>query len=259
MSVRKLPSPKAAPFFLAPFKEEQPRKPAIKELPLVRQSPTTRKNSKGPRNHSPKSPFSDLNDLLLRLSRKENSRKPAQPYQPSKHHYSPPPKQFSPCASPKHRASPTPKSSKPGSPRPSVAPSRLAMQLDQGVIKSPKIYANQIFRDVFDPTGGHDKELYSTFNDPSLEMYQETKGKAGICVVVPSCLTRKHIRTASMGEMGKAAPHPLLPPKEQESPSQPLGPELWRKLSHLQDLRGNSESETACEECKDSRKQLGPR
>ena len=258
MSVRKLPSPKAAPFFLAPFKEEPPKRPATKELPLVRQSPPHRKTSKGPRNHSPKSPFSDLNDLLLRLSRKEISKKPTQSYKPSKHHYSPPPKQFSPCASPKQRVSPTPKASKPGSPRPSLAPSRLAMQLDQGVIKSPKIYANQIFRDVFDPTGAHDKELYSTFNDP-LEIYQETRGKTGICVVVPSCLTSKHIRTASMGEMGRA-PQFILSSKEGQSPlQQPLGPELWRKLSHLQDLRGNSESETACEEFKDSRKPLGPR
>lgn len=259
MSVRKLPSPKStSPFLLAPLKEEPGRRTAIKELPLVRQSPTShsRKLSKGARNQSPKSPFSDLNELLLRLSRKGNSKKAASPYKASKHHCSPPPKQFTPCASPKHRLSPTPKSSNPSSPRLSLAPSRLAMQLDEGVIKSPKIYANQIFRDVFDPSGAHDKELYETYNQPSLEIYQEKKGITGICVVVPSCLTSKHVRTGSMGDVGgKAA---LLSPKEgQESPlQQPLGQELWRKLNHLQDLRGNSESETACEEFKDSRKPL---
>ena len=247
MSVRKLPSSTpASPFLLAPLKEDRGRRTGVKELPLVLQSPGahTRKTSKGGRGRSPKSPFGDLDDVLKRLSKKQELKKSKSPKKPSKIRFSPTPKQLSPCSSPKHRKSPSPKSSSPASPRSSLLPLRLPMQLDElGVIKSPKMYSNQIFRDVFDPSGCHDKELYASYDDPSLEMYVESQGKHGICVVVPSTLPSKPSYTGSISKQTRVSP-----------PQSPIGPELWRKLGHVQDNRGSSESETACEECKDSRK-----
>ena len=208
------------------------------------------KSAKGsPRSSSPKSPFSDLNQMLEFLSKKAEAQK--SPYRIQKPRKS---------TSPKAGVSPKSRSPKTHSPRPSFAfQSRVQMEVIEGQVRSPKLYDNQIFRDVFDAEGQHDKELYSSFADSSLEVYQEHQGAGTVTLVPRSSAPSKGkvLWTEKPDDSHKGPDTTKIEEGRQTTPSTAnpdFGEELWRKLARLQEVRSDSQSETACEEVRDSRK-----
>ena len=100
------------------------------------------------------------------------------------------------------------------------------------------MYKLQIFRDVFDQTTGkHERILYSSSEDSALEVYQ-ANGE-----VLQPHLKKCKDEPKAVFESGRDL--------ETEAEKEVLGEELIEKLRGLKD---RSESDTACEECRDSRK-----
>ena len=216
------------------------------KIQITGKKPTQQKSTKAsPRSTSPKSPFSDLSQMLKALSRKAEKKTVHSPYRVAKDKASGSPKSGT---SPKARPSVTA-----ASPRPSFAfQSKVKMELAEGRIKSPRIYENQIFRDVYDPSGGHDKELYSSFADSSLEVYQEAANGKGVMMLKPQesgagpAFKGKHEGTELPIQ---AARNPDSSLSEVPVPGSLFSSELFQKLSKLQE--NHSESETASEEARD--------
>ena len=206
--------------------------------------PVKQKSNKGsPRCCSPKSPFSDFSQMLKVLTRKNEKKAAKSPYREGKEKG---------AASPKNAGSPKARKSGVASPRPSFAfQNRVKMEVGEGCIKSPKIYQNQIFRDVYDETGQHDKELYSSFADASLEVYQEAANGMGVMMG-----PRSPGKSGAPKAPGAVLTPPFQPPRDPDSskvetpvPCADFCNELFRKLTKLQE--NHSESETASEEARD--------
>lgn len=218
----------------------------VPKIQIAGKKPALQKSPKAsPRSSSPKSPFSDLSQMLKALSRKAEKKTVHSPYRATKEKA---------CFSPKLGGSPKARTSAAAaSPRPSFAfQSKVKMEVAEGRIKSPRIYDNQIFRDVYDPSGSHDKELYSSFADSSLEVYQEAANGQG------TMMLRPQENGAVLAHKGKieASEQPLQPTRHPDSSlCEPATPcpnfcsELFQKLSKLQE--NHSESETASEEARD--------
>lgn len=214
----------------------------VPKIQIAGKKPSQQKSPKAsPRSASPKSPFSDLSQMLKALSRKAEKKTVHSPYRATKEKA---------CFSPKLAVSPkTRTAATAASPRPSFSfPSKVKMEVAEGRIKSPRIYDNQIFCDVYDPSGCHDKELYSSFADSSLEVYQEAPNGLGVLMLRP----QERQIDAHKGKMQGSEPlQPTRLPDSSlcESPGPNFCSELFQKLSKLQE--NHSESETASEEARD--------
>lgn len=108
------------------------------------------------------------------------------------------------------------------------------MKYEDGTFKTPKLYKQQIFRDVFDETGCRERVLYSSDEDSALEVYERC-GE----MLQPQCAGRKEPKTVYESR------------SNDEAEKKTLGTELLQKLQNLQN---RSQCDTACEECRDSRK-----
>ena len=174
--------------------------------------------------------FNDLNhmfDLLSRkLSRKSLKLSP----------YSSPQQSHSPAPSPKAQKPLKQLQSKPQSHRVSlsIACSRVNLKYEDGTLKTPKLYKQQIFRDVFDETGCRERVLYSSDEDSALGIYEGRRE-----MLQPQWAGLKEPITAYESR------------SDAEPEKKSLGTELLQKL---QSLQNRSQSDTACEEYRDSRK-----
>lgn len=182
------------------------------------------------RSTSPRNPFNDLDHMLDLLCRKlsRKSQKWAA-YGSLKQH-------CSPVRSPKPRKSLKELQPRLNSPRISLPDpcSKVNLQYEDGTLKTPKLYKQQIFRDVFDETGKLERILYSSDEDSAMEIYQTD----GEILQLQSSGRREPIseyESECEGELEKVE----------------LGAALLKKLQNLQN---RSQSDTACEECRDSHK-----
>lgn len=248
MAARKWPGRPNPSLFLTPYvlsalhspnlsKPSQPLPPS-KHRRLVSDCPISKAKLTKPNSDnkltrqstSPQPRFNDLNHMFDHLSRKL-SRKSLKlsPYKPPQHMHSP-------VSSPKAQKPLKQLQSKLQSHRVSlsIACSRVSLKYEDGTLKTPKLYEQQIFRDVFDETGCRERVLYSSDEDSALEIYEGCGER-----LQPQCIGRKEPKTAYESRSD------LEPDKKL------LGPELLHKL---QSLHNRSQSDTACEEYHNSRK-----
>ena len=164
------------------------------------------------RSTSPRSPFNGLDHMLNLVCRKLSRKSPKWSA------YCSPKQHSSPVRSPKPRKSLKQLQPQPTSPR--IALPKVNLQYEDGTLKTPKLYKQQIFRDVFDESGRPERILYSSDEDCALEVYQ-----------------RDGERLQLSGRREPIA----------EYESECEGSQADLELLKLQTLQSRSQSDTACE------------